>query len=193
MVRSCWPCSRHWPRPPDLTLTTRLGASCNGPIPAPTRPMEMANSTSAMRPPRLSPTSARASHPSMLAGPEPMTLAMAALCASPIALIDDGASDAQAAEHAHLASRVTHANPRCQVACALYVLVARHLLDGAERGTALESSVGSLREVYAVSEPWSAELLPSLELLLDRRSKSGMARATCWTRSGAPGTRSWGR
>ena len=103
----------------------------------------------------------------------------------PIALIDDGASDAQAAEHAHLASRVTHADPRCQVACALYVLVARHLLDGAERGTALESSVGSLREVYAVSEPWSAELLPSLELLLDRRSKvrygSGYVLDTFWS------------
>ena len=103
----------------------------------------------------------------------------------PIALIDDGASDAQSVDHAHLASRVTHADPRCQVACALYVLVARHLLDGAEREPALESSVASLREVYAASEPWSAELLPALELLLDRRSNvqygSGYVLDTFWS------------
>ena len=78
----------------------------------------------------------------------------------PIALIDDGASDAQAVDHAHLASRVTHADPRCQVACALYVLVARHLLDGAERehciGVIGREPAGGVRRIGAVVSRASA-------------------------------------
>jgi ADP-ribosylglycohydrolase len=68
----------------------------------------------------------------------------------PLALIDPPDDDAELVERAHLASRVTHGHPNCQVACALYVLVARELLhrpDG-EPEVALAQSIDRLLAVY---------------------------------------------
>ena len=48
----------------------------------------------------------------------------------PLALVERTVPDEQLVEMAHLASRVTHGHPRCQVACALYSLVVRRLLSG---------------------------------------------------------------
>lgn len=68
----------------------------------------------------------------------------------PLALVDLAPSDIALVEQAHLASRVTHGHPRCQVACALYVLIARRLLTGdPDRPGALDASVRRLRELYA--------------------------------------------
>lgn len=64
----------------------------------------------------------------------------------PIALVDPGATTAELVERAHRSSRITHGAPACQVACALYVLIARELLAGADRGAALESATKHLRE-----------------------------------------------
>jgi ADP-ribosylglycohydrolase len=50
----------------------------------------------------------------------------------PIALVDVPDDDAELVERAHLASRVTHGHPNCQVACALYVLLARNLIEHPE-------------------------------------------------------------
>ena len=87
----------------------------------------------------------------------------------PIALFDPGAHAATMVERANLASRVTHGHPRCQVACALYVLVARALLDGEQdRSAALEASVSRLREL---STPTHASALAELMAWTDRSGR----------------------
>jgi ADP-ribosylglycohydrolase len=85
----------------------------------------------------------------------------------PLALADRATDDRERVEHAHLASRVTHGHPNCQVACALYVLVARELNLGAAPEAALTKAVERLRTVYA-EEPAFASVL---EQLLAHRSK----------------------
>ena len=67
----------------------------------------------------------------------------------PLALVHHGASDRDLVDMAHRASRVTHGHPRAQVACALYVLIARRLLAGHAPGPALADARASLRELYA--------------------------------------------
>jgi ADP-ribosyl-[dinitrogen reductase] hydrolase len=85
----------------------------------------------------------------------------------PIALIDVPRDDAELVERAHLASRVTHGHPNCQVACALYVLIVRELLRGAAvPETALEAAVERLRGVYSGDPAFGSVL----EALLARRS-----------------------
>ncbi len=85
----------------------------------------------------------------------------------PVALVDPPDDDAELVERAHLASRVTHGHPNCQVACALYVLIARDLRAGTDDPEALlASSVGRLRTVYA-GRP---EFASVLEALLAHRS-----------------------
>ena len=66
----------------------------------------------------------------------------------PLALVERSVDATTLVEHAHLASRLTHGHPRCQVACALYVLVARRLLEGAEPDEALEGARATLRRIY---------------------------------------------
>ncbi len=68
----------------------------------------------------------------------------------PLALVDRDADERMLIERAHLASRVTHGHPRCQVTCALYVLVARGLLHGDGRREALASARSAVRAAYAV-------------------------------------------
>ena len=80
----------------------------------------------------------------------------------PIALVDDAPDDTSRVEHAHLASRMTHGHPRCQVACALYVLVVRELLRASsEPEAALATAVAKLRAVYA-GQPAFALVLDEL-------------------------------
>ena len=70
----------------------------------------------------------------------------------PIALVDPPDDDAELVERAHLASRVTHGHPNCQVACALYVLVARiaaRRIPAASREAALALATDRLLAVYA--------------------------------------------
>ncbi|MGZ8563636.1 MAG: ADP-ribosylglycohydrolase family protein, partial [Candidatus Limnocylindria bacterium] len=68
----------------------------------------------------------------------------------PIALVDVAADDVELVERAHLASRVTHGHPNCQVACALYVLLARTLIEhpGGDPVAALALATDRLRGVY---------------------------------------------
>ncbi|HUF06866.1 MAG TPA: ADP-ribosylglycohydrolase family protein [Candidatus Binatia bacterium] len=85
----------------------------------------------------------------------------------PIALVDVPADDATLVERAHLASRVTHGHPNCQVACALYVLIAPELLRGSTQPeTSLTTSVERLRVVYADDPAFGSVL----EALLAHRS-----------------------
>ena len=67
----------------------------------------------------------------------------------PIALIDVPDDDVELVRRAHHASRVTHGHPNCEVACALYVLVARTLLEhpGGDREAALALATDRLHAV----------------------------------------------
>ena len=81
----------------------------------------------------------------------------------PIALVDVPADDVTLVERSHHASRVTHGHPNCEVACALYVLVARTLLEhpGGDREAALALGTDRLRAVY-VRDPAFASVLGAL-------------------------------
>ncbi len=81
----------------------------------------------------------------------------------PIALVDPPDDDAELVERAHLASRVTHGHPNCQVACALYVLIARCDRRNSSEApeTLLEDSIDRLQAVYA-GEPEFASVLEGL-------------------------------
>ena len=66
----------------------------------------------------------------------------------------------RAVQRAHHASRVTHGHPNCEVACALYVLVARTLLEhpGDDREAALALAADRLRAVYERDAAFAAVL-----------------------------------
>jgi ADP-ribosylglycohydrolase len=103
----------------------------------------------------------------------------------PLALVELAPSDIALVEQAHLASRVTHGHPRCQVACALYVLIARRLLTGGpDRPGALDASVRRLRELYADglagSTPAHASALEELMGWTDR-SGTGFVLDSFWS------------
>ena len=92
----------------------------------------------------------------------------------PLALVDRRLADAELVERAHLASRVTHGHPNCQVACALYVLLARTLLEhpGGDPEAALAYSVDRLLAVYQ-REPAFASVLRELLAHRERVRKHG--------------------
>jgi ADP-ribosyl-[dinitrogen reductase] hydrolase len=81
----------------------------------------------------------------------------------PIALVDPPDADAELVARAHLAGRVTHGHPNCQVACALYVLVARTLIEhpGGDPEAALALATDRLLEVYE-RQPAFASVLREL-------------------------------
>lgn len=86
----------------------------------------------------------------------------------PVALVGT-AQDGVRVERAHFASRVTHAHPVCQVACALYVLIADELL--ADQTQAADAILGNaltrLHAVYADDHP---DFLPVLDELVAHRA-----------------------
>lgn len=86
----------------------------------------------------------------------------------PLALTGIQRTDATLVDAAHQACSITHADPRCQVACALYLLIARRLLEGEARDAVLDASVLQLQDLYAQAEEWQ-RLSPALALLLEHR------------------------
>jgi ADP-ribosyl-[dinitrogen reductase] hydrolase len=90
----------------------------------------------------------------------------------PVALWEEDADGATLIERAHLASRVTHGHPRCQVTCALYVLIARALLSGqTNAATALDASVERLQADTYHGRP---EMERALTELVTHRSDPGV-------------------
>ena len=67
----------------------------------------------------------------------------------PLALWGRNMPAAELAEMAHLASRVTHGHPRCQVACAVYCMIVQRLLGGEDRGAVLSPALADARAMYA--------------------------------------------
>jgi ADP-ribosyl-[dinitrogen reductase] hydrolase len=93
----------------------------------------------------------------------------------PVALVDGGASDGELVERAHLASRVTHSHPNCQVTCALYVVIARALRERPDEDpeAVLALSVDRLLAAYD-DRPDDANVLRGL---LAHRSATKLGRA----------------
>ncbi len=58
----------------------------------------------------------------------------------PVALMYRNNPASEVARAAHSASRITHAHARCQMACGIYSVLARGLVNGEERGAAWESA-----------------------------------------------------
>lgn len=75
----------------------------------------------------------------------------------PLALWHTG-TNLELVQLAHAQSIVTHRHVRSQVCCALYVLVARALLDGASMDDAWADSEGILSTLYGTMPAFSAEL-----------------------------------
>ncbi|HUG48953.1 MAG TPA: ADP-ribosylglycohydrolase family protein [Candidatus Limnocylindria bacterium] len=94
----------------------------------------------------------------------------------PVALVGHAAPAEVLVEQAHRASKVTHGHARPQVACALYVLVARRLLTGAGgRAKALAGARKELRALYE-SHPLGGEFLSALEHLEGWTERQGRGR-----------------
>jgi ADP-ribosylglycohydrolase len=81
----------------------------------------------------------------------------------PLGLVSDAPDDATLVEQAHLASRVTHGHLNCQVACALYVLIVRGLIERPHEDpeVVLARAVDRLLAVYA-TRPADAGVLRRL-------------------------------
>ena len=71
----------------------------------------------------------------------------------PVALVGRDQSRDDLVEQAEVSSRITHAHPWSQVTCALYVVLAQQLLDGADRTTVLDDTIRILRQDYEVTWP----------------------------------------
>ena len=66
----------------------------------------------------------------------------------PLPLVELQYTVAGLADHAHRASKVTHGTVRAQVACALYSIIVRRLLEGAaDRPATLTDARVSLRAI----------------------------------------------
>jgi ADP-ribosyl-[dinitrogen reductase] hydrolase len=94
----------------------------------------------------------------------------------PLALVGRELSVEELVERAHRASRVTHGNPRPQVACALYVLVARGLLEGRlSRTLVMGEALLTLRALYE-SDRFTTEHRPALDHLESWPERAGRGR-----------------
>jgi len=92
----------------------------------------------------------------------------------PLALVFPHGSDRDLAAMAHRASSVTHGTARAQVACALYTLTAKRLLQGMSRGEAMADARAAAREIYT-DDP---ERLAALDRLEGHRERAG--RGAVW-------------
>ena len=88
----------------------------------------------------------------------------------PLALVERDSPPRVLIDRAHLASRVTHGHPCCQVACAAYCLAARELLQGARPDAALRSGLVGLRATYSGDTALAGHLaaLDELEVWMAR-------------------------
>ena len=85
----------------------------------------------------------------------------------PVAVRFAGEDLSAALEKAHLASRVTHGHPRAQIACGIYVAMARRLLAGERPAGAYQATVAEARDYHDSTE--YAPELPHYSRVLDGR------------------------
>ena len=90
----------------------------------------------------------------------------------PIALVDPPDDAGELIDRAHRSSAVTHGAPECLAACAVYVLVARHLADGErDRPSALAAAFEEVETDYRRRD--DPGLLAALELLRNHPERKG--------------------
>jgi ADP-ribosylglycohydrolase len=90
----------------------------------------------------------------------------------PIALVERDIDDEELVDHAHRSSVITHGHAVAQACCALYVLLARNLLDGQGRDEALSAARERLRELYR-ERPDADAWLKVLDTVEGYRDRSG--------------------
>lgn len=100
----------------------------------------------------------------------------------PLALVEWDIADADLVEHAHRSSAITHGHPYAKATCALYVLVARGLLEGRGRADALADARDRLRALYA-GRPDAATWTGALDHVegWTKRSGSGFVIDAFWS------------
>jgi ADP-ribosylglycohydrolase len=115
----------------------------------------------------------RAGVPPEEAGNDPEALGNGSLMRIlPIALVDPAETTTQLVSRAHRSSTITHGAPACQVACALYVLIARELRDGEQdRPLARGRATELLRAEYGRLR--NPSLTDALDALLRWPGRSG--------------------
>ncbi|MCJ7710828.1 MAG: ADP-ribosylglycohydrolase family protein, partial [Chloroflexi bacterium] len=100
----------------------------------------------------------------------------------PVALVGRDLPPAQLISRAHLASRVTHGHPRCQVACAVYCVAVVGLLHGEAPEAALEEAFAENERLYLDERGYEAHLAALEELRgWRRRSGSGFVVDAFWS------------
>ena len=90
----------------------------------------------------------------------------------PVALVGRDLPAARLVGQAHIASRVTHGHPRCQVACALYCLAVVALLNGTTPDEALYAAFHTAEALYRGEAGYEAHVM-ALEELRAWSSRSG--------------------
>ncbi len=94
----------------------------------------------------------------------------------PLALVEREMPLERLVDHVHRASKVTHGHHRPQVACALYVLIARQLLTtDDEPAAALSAASAELRRLYS-SDAFEPEYLGALDHLEAWSERQGRGR-----------------
>jgi ADP-ribosyl-[dinitrogen reductase] hydrolase len=95
----------------------------------------------------------------------------------PLALVEREIEEKELVARAHRVSRVTHGHPVAAVCCALYVLVARRLLEGRlSRTLAMGESLITLRRLYE-SADFEPEMRTGLDFLEAYTDRAGRGRA----------------
>ena len=164
--------------------TNRVGGSSRGSGTGRTRRTVTACSTSATRRVRRSDRSSRA-HPPKRPAARASTSANGSLMRIlPIAPVFHDKDDHELATLAHRASRVTHGTTHAQVACALYVLIAKRLLAASIRPRR------STTPVPACAPSTRRTLSGSPHSITSRDTASAPVAVASGTASGAHGTRS---
>ena len=82
----------------------------------------------------------------------------------PVAIRSASLSTQETVDYAHSVSSLTHRHPRSQMACGLYCLMAKALLEGLEPAEAYESAALEGRALYT-DTPFASEL-PNFERIL---------------------------
>lgn len=90
----------------------------------------------------------------------------------PVALVGREQSRDDLVRQAEMSSRITHAHPWSQVTCALYVVLAQELLDGADRSGVLDDTVRLLRQDFEETSP-RAEAAAALRRVLGHTEREG--------------------
>jgi ADP-ribosylglycohydrolase len=100
----------------------------------------------------------------------------------PLALVERDIDEFELVDHAHRSSAITHGHHLARATCALYVLVARRLLEASPRAEALADARARLRVLYE-ARPDAAKWLGALDQVeaWENRAGSGFVIDAFWS------------